>query len=144
MVLCPVAALWCLLAVMPPWSVAQNPPPATNPAPDSTAKPDAPQARTLANSRLTIEITGGEKNVAIENASVYVRYIEEHKITKDKKLELNVKTSREGTAHVPNAPLGRVLIQVIADGWKPFGRWYDVTDANQNFKIHLDRPPKWY
>ena len=128
-------------------AVAQNPPPASSPdaaGKRDTPPPTAPQARSLANSRLTIEISGGDKNVPIENASVYVKYIEEHKITKDKKMELNVKTSREGVAHVPNAPLGRVLIQVIADGWKSYGRWYDVTDINQNFKIHLERPPKWY
>ena len=89
-------------------------------------------------------VTGGDNNVAVENASVYVKYVEEHKIAKDKKLELNVKTSREGVAHVPNAPAGRVLIQVVADGWKTYGRWYDITDPNQEFKIHLERPPKWY
>lgn len=107
-------------------------------------KADAPAPRSDANSRITIEVSGGEKNVAVENASVYVKYVEEHKVLKDKKLELNVKTGHEGVAHVPNAPPGRVLIQVVADGWKSFGRWYDITDPNQTFKIHLDRPPKWY
>src|SRR6202030_4465931 len=85
--------------------------------------------------KLTIEVSGGEKNVAVENASVYVKYVEERKVLKDKKLELNVKTGHEGVAHVPNAPPGRVLIQVVADGWKSFGRWYDITDPNQTFKI---------
>jgi len=41
-----------------------------------------------------------------ENASVYVKFIEEHSLKKDKKLEMNVKTSRDGIAHVPNAPMG--------------------------------------
>jgi hypothetical protein len=80
----------------------------------------------------------------VENASVYVKYVEEHKLRKDKKLELNVKTNRDGVAHVPNAPLGRVLIQVIAEGWKNYERWYDITDTKQVFKIRLLRPPKWY
>jgi hypothetical protein len=142
MVLCPLAVLWCVLAGAPRLAAGQNPPP---PAPNSDVPaPNAPPARSLANSRITIEVTGGEKNAAVENASVYVKYVEEHAIKKDKKLELNVKTSREGVAHVANAPLGRVLIQVVADGWKSYGRWYDITDANQQFKIHLDRPPKWY
>jgi uncharacterized membrane protein YvbJ len=110
----------------------------------SAPKNDAAQARADANTRIKITVTGGDNNVAVENASVYVKYVEEHKLTKDKKLELNVKTSREGVAHVPNAPAGRVLIQVVADGWKTFGRWYDITDPNQEFKIHLERPPKWY
>ena len=114
---------------------AQNTPPPK----DAPAKPAAQPI-----TRLTIEVTGGDKNAAVENASVYVKYVEEHAITKDKKLELNVKTNASGVAHVPAAPTGRVLIQVIADGWKTFGRWYDITDLNQEFKIHLERPPKWY
>jgi len=69
--------------------------------------------------------------------------VEEHLI-KDKKFEVNVKTNQKGLAHVPYAPTGRVLIQVVAEGWKPYGQWYDVTDLKQVIKIHLERPPKWY
>jgi hypothetical protein len=112
-------------------AAAQNPPPA-NPSPSEQL------------SRVTIEVSGGEKDVPVENASVYVKYIEEHKLKKDHKLELNIKTNREGVAHVSNAPLGRVLIQVVAEGWKTYGRWYDITETKQTFKVHLQRPPKWY
>jgi hypothetical protein len=133
-----VANICCLLTAAPT-SAAQNS--------TGTAKTDSKQAApqpSPANSRIKITVTGGDNETAVENASVYVKYVEEHKISKDKKLELNVKTSREGVAHVPNAPSGRVLIQVIAEGWKTYGRWYDITDPNQEFKIHLERPPKWY
>jgi hypothetical protein len=116
--------------------VAQDPPPASS--------EKVPPVKTDVQSRITIEVIGGEKDTPVENASVYVKYVEEHKLKKDKKLELNVKTNRDGIAHVPNAPLGRVLIQVIADGWKTYGRWYDITDTRQVFKIRLERPPKWY
>ncbi len=95
-------------------------------------------------SRITIEVSGGEKSTPIENASIYIKYVEERKIKSNKTVELNVKTNREGTAHVPDAPIGRALVQVVADGWKTYGRWYDVTDLKQTIKIHLDRPPKWY
>lgn len=115
---------------------AQDPPPATSTAnPSSTA--EGPK-------RLTIEVTGGDKSVPVENASVYVKYFEEHTLKHDKKTELNVKTNREGIAHVAEAPLGRALVQIIAEGWKTYGRWYDVTDPRQTIKIHLERPPKWY
>ena len=113
---------------------AQDPAPAPSQAP-------APASQA---SRLTIEVTGGEKAVPIENASVYVKYVEEHVIRKDKKLELNVKTNREGVAHVSEAPLGRALVQIIAEGWKTYGRWYDISDPHQVIKIRLERPPKWY
>jgi hypothetical protein len=113
---------------------AQDPSPPPAPAPAQTEQP----------TRLTIEVTGGEKAVPVENASVYVKYVEEHAIKKDKKLELNVKTNRDGVAHVAEAPLGRALIQIIAEGWKTYGRWYDITDPHQVVKIRLERPPKWY
>jgi hypothetical protein len=106
--------------------------------------PPKPQPQTAEPNRLRIEVTGGEKAVPVENASVYVKYVEEHVIKRDKKLELNVKTNREGIAHVAEAPLGRALIQIIADGWKTYGRWYDITDPHQVIKVRLERPPKWY
>ena len=117
--------------------VAQNPPSSSPDAKSGQAKPD-PQAR------ITIEVTGGDQETPVENASVYFKYIEEHKIKKNKAMELNVKTNREGVAHVPDAPLGRVLVQVLAEGWKTYGRWLDITDPKQTIKVHLERPPKWY
>jgi hypothetical protein len=111
-------------------------------AQDQTPPPNKTQLDQMA--RITVEVTGGEKSTPVENASVYIKYVEERKIKSNKTVELNVKTNREGTAHVPDAPLGRALVQVVADGWKTYGRWYDVTDAKQTIKIHLDRPPKWY
>jgi hypothetical protein len=93
--------------------------------------------------RLTIEITGGDADKPIENASVYLK-THEDRLIKDKKTEVNVKTNMQGIAHVPSPPLGRVLIQVVAEGWKSYGHWYDITDSSQVVKIHLDRPPKWY
>jgi hypothetical protein len=106
--------------------------------------PKGQTQRSLPSTRVTIEVTGGDKDSPIENASVYLKYVEEHKIAKNKQFELNVKTNREGIAHVPDAPLGRVLIQIVAEGWKTFGRWYDITGTKEPIKIHLERPPKWY
>jgi hypothetical protein len=114
-----------------------------NPA-SASPEPKAAAPKPDAQSRITIEVTGGEKETPVENASVYFKYIEEHKIKKNKTMELNVKTNREGVAHVPDAPLGRVLIQVLAEGWKSYGRWFDITDPKQVIKIRLERPPKWY
>jgi hypothetical protein len=113
-------------------------------AQDPPAPPPKAPAQTPESNRLTIEVTGGDKSVPIENASVYVKYVEEHAIKKDKKLELNVKTNRDGIAHVAEAPLGRALVQIIAEGWKTYGRWYDITDPHQVIKVRLERPPKWY
>jgi hypothetical protein len=113
-------------------------------AQDSAAPAAKAPSQSDEPNRLTIEVTGGDKAVPVENASVYVKYIEEHAIKKDKKVELNVKTNREGIAHVAAAPLGRALVQIIAEGWKTYGRWYDITDPHQVIKVRLERPPKWY
>jgi hypothetical protein len=112
--------------------------------PASSPEPKQGETRPDPQSRITIEVTGGEKEAPVENASVYFKYVEEHKIKKNKTMELNVKTNRDGLAHVPDAPLGRVLIQVLAEGWKSYGRWFDITDPKQTIKIRLERPPKWY
>jgi len=109
---------------------------------DKNATPPRAEAPAAFN-RLRIEVTGGESDKPVENASVYLKTVEQHTI-KDKKTEVNVKTNQSGVAHIPEAPQGRVLIQVVADGWKTYGHWYDITDAKQIIKIHLDRPPKWY
>jgi len=131
-------AAWCLFVVSA-CAVAQ-PARAQSPQTDSS-KPDAAKSEV---SRVTIEVSGGEKDAPIENASIYLKYVEERKIKKDRKVELNVKTNRDGTAHIPAAPLGRVLIQVVADGWKTYGRWYDITDPKQTIKVRLEKPPRWY
>jgi hypothetical protein len=108
---------------------------------DKTPPTKAPA--TAAIPRLTIEVTGGDANKPVENASVYVKTLDQH-LVKDKKTEINVKTNQGGIAHIPAGPTGRVLIQVIADGWKTYGHWHDITDQEQVIKVHLDRPPKWY
>lgn len=101
-------------------------------------------SKTLALNRLTIEVTGGEKNQPVDNASVYLKFTEVRKLKKNKKFELNVKTNQDGVAHVPEPPLGRVVIQVVAEGWKPFGRVYAIEDLSQPIQIHLERPKHWY
>jgi hypothetical protein len=125
-----VSALFVTLTGVLPLPAHQDAPPPKNTAP------------ALGN-RLTVEVTGGDANKPIENASVYLRAVEKHRL-KDKKIELSVKTNQEGIAHVPDIPLGRVLIQVVADGWKSYGQNFDITDPKQTISIHLDRPPKWY
>lgn len=106
--------------------------------------PAKPQSSIAAVPRITIEVTGGDASKPVENASVYLKYVEARFLRKDKKYELNVKTNREGFAHIPDPPLGKVLIQIVAEGWKTYGKWYDITDQKQIIKIHLERPPKWY
>jgi hypothetical protein len=94
--------------------------------------------------KLRIEVTAGKDGDAVDGASVYVRYTEDRKFRKDKKTEQNWKTNKEGIVRVPEVPRGKVLIQVIAPGWKTFGQWYDLDQDEQTIKIHLEKPPQWY
>jgi len=119
------------------------------PAQDPADKPPADKQGSDAKAKaepvtIHIEVTAGEKDKPVEGASVYVRYNEVHKIRSDKLIEMNVKTSINGKVKVPLVPKGKILIQVIAEGWKTYGRWFDLTEDGQVFKIHLDRPPHWY
>jgi hypothetical protein len=107
---------------------------------DAKAKSDAASN----DGRLTIVVTGGEDKKPIDSASVYVRYVEEHKHGKDKKVEMNLKTNQSGVCHVPVIPPGKFLIQVIAEGWKTYGEYYDINQTEPTINILLVRPPKWY
>jgi hypothetical protein len=107
---------------------------------DSKGKSDSASK----NVRLTIVVTGGGDKQPVDSASVYVRYVEERKISKDKKIEMNLKTNTSGIVHVPEIPRGKFMIQVIADGWKPYGEYFDVNQSEQTINIALVRPPKWY
>ncbi len=107
---------------------------------DAKAKSDAAST----DVRLTIVVTGGEDKKPIDSASVYIRYVEEHKHGKDKKIEMNLKTNQSGICHVPVIPPGKFVIQVIAEGWKTYGEYYDVNQTEQTINITLVRPPKWY
>ncbi len=101
-------------------------------------------AATAQDSRLTIVVTAGEEKKPVDSASVYVKFVEERKLSKDKKIEMNLKTNQSGVCHVPILPPGKFLIQVIAEGWKTYGEYYDITQTEQTIHIELVRPPKWY
>lgn len=121
-------ALLCL-PVLGPSSAAQS------------DKPNAPakHADKNATSRLRIEVTGGDSNKPVADASIYLRF------PKEKKVELDLKTNQEGIARSPEIPQGKVLIQIVAPGWKTYGEYHDATDPEQTIQIHLDRPTThWY
>lgn len=125
-----------LLALMLPAAA-----PAQSPGKDARDKNESKEDATTS---LRIEVTGGDKAEGVDNASVYVKFQQERTLAKDKAIEMNVKTNREGLARVPSVPRGKVLVQVIAPGWKTFGQWYDLASAEQTIKIKLQRPPRWY
>lgn len=111
-------------------------------APALTAQSDkAPGAsdKRNATSRLRIELTGGDENKPVADASIYLRF------PAQKKVELDLKTNQEGIARSPEIPQGKILIQVVAPGWKTYGEYHDISESEQTIQIHLVKPPiKWY
>jgi len=102
-------------------------------------KPSATADKRNATSRLRIELTGGDENKPVADASIYLRFPDQ------KKVELDLKTNQEGIARSPEIRQGKVLIQVVAQGWKTYGEYHDVTESEQTIQIHLVKPPiKWY
>jgi hypothetical protein len=94
--------------------------------------------------RLHVKVTGGEGKKPVEGASVYVRFFEERRLAKDKRREMNLKTAPDGEVRVPPVPKGKILIQIVAPGWRTFGKWYDITKDEETIEIHLERPRRWY
>jgi hypothetical protein len=108
---------------------------------EKTPKDDAP---VVIASWLMIDVVGGADKVPVTEASVYVKFTVVRKRAKDQKLEFDLKTNQEGVARAPDIPQGKVLIQIVATGWKTFGQYYDVDSDQQTIHIALERPPRWY
>lgn len=103
------------------------------------------RSKESSTTNLRIEVTAGEKSESVSNASVYVRFERPGGLLhKDKKVEMNLRTNQEGVTKVPDVPRGKVLIQVIASGWKTFGQWYTLEKEEETIKIKLEKPPHWY
>lgn len=93
--------------------------------------------------KLRIEVTGNAK--PISNAAVYVRFNQSGGLLhRDKLAELDLKTNQDGSVKVPEIPRGKIQVQVIAEGWHTFGKWYEIETAEQTIQIELKPPPHWY
>jgi uncharacterized iron-regulated membrane protein len=139
----------------------------SNPPPAST-----PQSQTgnngTANDKAPVQVQGAKKSTddtaaddptvtkmkllitnnqdkPVANASVYIRYNEPGGfLHKDHLSEMNFKTNDDGTVKIPEVPLGKVLIQVVAKGYHTYGKWYDIAKDPDPITIKLDPPPHWY
>lgn len=95
-------------------------------------------------SALQIVVTGGDQNTPVDNASVYVRYDEPRFLRHPKQIELDLKTDLKGIAKVRDVPRIKIVIQVVKDGWRPFGEYYVLDKEEETIKIHLKPPAHWY
>jgi hypothetical protein len=106
----------------------------------SQSKKDEPAPTT----RITIQVSD-PNGKPVGQASVYVRFSQTVGVFhKDKLAELDLKTNDDGSCKVPPIPQGKIMIQVIAKGWRTFGQWYDIEQAEETVPIKLQAPPHWY
>lgn len=109
---------------------------------ETQKKDDKSGGRAVTNIRISVTTSMGKP---VENASVYVRFPENGGLFHHEKLqELDLKTNLDGSVKVPPVPRGKVLIQVIAKGWRTFGQWYEMDSELEKVSIKLDPPPHWY
>jgi len=111
---------------------------------DKSSSSDKKDKNDTPKTRLKIEITD-PNDKPVGNASVYIRFNQPGGVFhKDKLAELNLKTNEDGSAKVPGVPQGKILIQVIAKGWRTYGKWYDINKDEDTIEIKLENPPHWY
>ena len=110
----------------------------------SNSKDDSKQDSKDATTALVIVVTGGPKNIPIDNASVYLRWYEPRTLRHPKEMEFDLKTDLKGIAKVKDVPRKKIMIQVVKANWKPFGQYYDLDKDEQRIEINLQTPPHWY
>ena len=110
------------------------------------AKKDAKQKQETKDLVTTIKIvvTAGPKEIPVPNASVYIRYADPHFLHPNSQIELDLKTDMKGVTELKDLPRRRIIIQVVKSGWQPFGKYFDLTKAEEMIKINLKTPPHWY
>jgi hypothetical protein len=110
--------------------------------PTDSKKDSKPSDPTTTKLRIHVTATDGKP---VGNASVYVRFpVAGGIFHKDKLSELNLKTNEDGSAKVPDIPRGKILIQVVAKGWKTYGKWYEIDSEAMTVEIKLEPPAHWY
>src|SRR5512140_1782832 len=78
-------------------------------------------------SNLSIQVTD-QKGRVVPRAAITVTFISGKKMfVKKVKSEWNTKTNRDGVAELPDMPVGKVHLQVIAPGYKTLGEDFDLT-----------------
>jgi hypothetical protein len=94
--------------------------------------------------KFAVEVVEEATGDGIANASVYVKFKEERFLRKDKKREWSLKTDPDGRAEFPSLPEGRVLVQVVAKGWKTYGRYHELKGPRHTLEVRLQPAKRWY
>ena len=83
----------------------------------------------------------------IDRASVIVRVDKGRSVVKFGKKVITsyqMKTNQDGVAKVPSLPQGKILVQVIAQGYQTFGETFDILEAERVIEVKLNPPQPQY
>lgn len=95
---------------------------------------------------ITVEVMN-EREKPIPRASVIVRFVEGRSVVKfGKKIitSYELRTSNEGKVTVPPIPQGKILVQIIAKGYKTYGEYHEIYEEQKTLPIVLSPPAKQY
>jgi hypothetical protein len=98
---------------------------------------DGPQTATL-----NLVVVREANGKPVKNAEVILHLLDKQGNQKQDGLEL--KTHDDGKANTSGIPLGKVRIQVIAQGFRTFGEDYEVTQPNMEITIKLQKPKEQF
>jgi hypothetical protein len=93
---------------------------------------------------ISVKTPGGKP---VEGASVIVKFVKGHSITKlGKKIrtEWELRSNQDGLAKIPPIPQGTILVQIIAKGYQTFGQNFDVDEEQKTLEIALNPPQPQY
>jgi uncharacterized GH25 family protein len=93
---------------------------------------------------ISVKSPGGKP---VENASVIVKFVKGHSVTKlGKKIrkEWELRTNQEGLVKIPPIPQGTILVQIIAKDYQTFGQNFDVDEEQKTLEIKLNAPQPQY
>ncbi|HWF08223.1 MAG TPA: hypothetical protein VG297_07155 [Bryobacteraceae bacterium] len=99
-----------------------------------------------AGTRLTVQVNSMDTGKPIDRASVIIRFRHGLNPVKMKKIitSWETKTGQQGTATIPEIPMGEVTIQIIAQNYQTFGDVYELTMPEQTIAIKLNPPQAQY
>jgi hypothetical protein len=95
---------------------------------------------------LTISVKG-PSGKPVEGASVIVKFVKGHSITKlgtKIRKEWELRTNQEGLVKIPPIPQGTILVQIIAKDYQTFGQNFDVDQEEKTLDITLNPPQPQY
>src|SRR5512140_3504627 len=91
-------------------------------------------------SNLSIQVTD-PKGRPVPRASITLTFVSGKKmLVKKVKSEWSTKTNRDGVADLPDMPVGKIHLQVIASGYKTIGEDFELTAPEMKHAVKLERP----